>query len=280
MPGLFEYDGVLCTQSADEGCRELTTSAPPPRGGYTADWDSDSGCVDRTQSKAPRPHSLMSVVGVLRVAVFSRVRAHVEPLVAALAISPDLEAVAMRFDTPDMPAEVLRAGPDLLLIDASTVTAAELLMGVAFARQSGCYGLPSLQDPAIEGLSRFGACGFASRAATPTDLWRLARALVLREAIPQELETIRIVPQTRPTMARSLFPAPRRLTSRELQIASAILCGMCNKEISDLHRITVATVKNHVHSILLKLELRQRRELTTSVASLLNPSVLPGPRRP
>lgn len=48
------------------------------------------------------------------------------------------------------------------------------------------------------------------------------------------------------------------LTSREDQIAALVTDGMSNKEIAQTLRISPATVKNHVHSILEKLELSRR----------------------
>lgn len=48
------------------------------------------------------------------------------------------------------------------------------------------------------------------------------------------------------------------LTSREDQIAVLVTDGMSNKEIAQALRISPATVKNHVHSILEKLELSRR----------------------
>lgn len=55
--------------------------------------------------------------------------------------------------------------------------------------------------------------------------------------------------------------APKTLTSltgREDQIAALVTDGMSNKEIAQALRISPATVKNHVHSILEKLELSRR----------------------
>ncbi len=52
----------------------------------------------------------------------------------------------------------------------------------------------------------------------------------------------------------------RSLTPREVQIARLIHQGMSNKEIALKLCIEVATVKNHVHNILEKLQVKNRRE--------------------
>jgi DNA-binding NarL/FixJ family response regulator len=49
------------------------------------------------------------------------------------------------------------------------------------------------------------------------------------------------------------------LTRRELEIIAAIEKGWSNKEIALGLHIEVSTVKNHIHNILEKLELRDRR---------------------
>jgi DNA-binding NarL/FixJ family response regulator len=79
--------------------------------------------------------------------------------------------------------------------------------------------------------------------------------------------------QVTPRMASLLFrqvaalstgrPAssePSPLTPRERQILTLVEQGMSNKEIAREVRIGSATVKNHVHSILGKLQVRRRGE--------------------
>ena len=57
-------------------------------------------------------------------------------------------------------------------------------------------------------------------------------------------------------------PASRRprLTSRELEVVGLIADGLSNKEIATRLGIQLATVKNHVHNILGKLDVRRRTD--------------------
>lgn len=55
-------------------------------------------------------------------------------------------------------------------------------------------------------------------------------------------------------------PAVEPLTPREREILALVACGLGNKEVCHRLHITVQTVKNHVHSILAKLQVRRRRE--------------------
>jgi DNA-binding NarL/FixJ family response regulator len=50
------------------------------------------------------------------------------------------------------------------------------------------------------------------------------------------------------------------LTAREKEILALVAAGLGNKEVGRRLRITVQTVKNHVHRILEKLQCHRRRE--------------------
>jgi two-component system, NarL family, nitrate/nitrite response regulator NarL len=50
------------------------------------------------------------------------------------------------------------------------------------------------------------------------------------------------------------------LTSRELEVLGLVHQGLANKEIAQQLRIEVATVKNHMHNILEKLQVRRRAQ--------------------
>jgi DNA-binding NarL/FixJ family response regulator len=56
-----------------------------------------------------------------------------------------------------------------------------------------------------------------------------------------------------------------RLTSRESEVIRLIDAGLSNKEIAQHLYIEVATVKNHVHNILEKLEVKRRGQAAARV---------------
>lgn len=56
-------------------------------------------------------------------------------------------------------------------------------------------------------------------------------------------------------------PKIARLTRRERQVIGLVEQGLTNKEIATRLRIEVQTVKNHVHNILEKLDLKRRMEV-------------------
>lgn len=57
----------------------------------------------------------------------------------------------------------------------------------------------------------------------------------------------------------------RSLTPREMEVVELLEEGLSNKDIARALSISPATVKNHVHSILEKLELRRRGEIAAKL---------------
>jgi DNA-binding NarL/FixJ family response regulator len=77
-------------------------------------------------------------------------------------------------------------------------------------------------------------------------------------------------PSMTATLLRRVSDAARRhpeqlalaeLTTREREIVRLLARGLSNKEIATDLRIGLSTVKNHVHNILEKLQLRRRSEV-------------------
>lgn len=68
-----------------------------------------------------------------------------------------------------------------------------------------------------------------------------------------------------------------RLTARELQVLALIAAGDSNKLIARKLGISTSTVKNHVHSILRKLDVSRRAEATVFLRSTGAPEGTPPP---
>jgi two-component system nitrate/nitrite response regulator NarL len=71
--------------------------------------------------------------------------------------------------------------------------------------------------------------------------------------------------------ARDAAASPERLTVRECEIVRLLEQNLSNKEIAVRLGIEVATVKNHVHNLLEKLQLRRRTDVARRAP--LNPAV-------
>lgn len=69
-----------------------------------------------------------------------------------------------------------------------------------------------------------------------------------------------------------------KLTQRELQVLQLVADGMSNKEIASCLKLELQSVKNHVHRILEKLSVRNRREASFLCSQAFSEYArLPGP---
>ncbi|MGH2734773.1 MAG: response regulator transcription factor [Actinomycetota bacterium] len=88
----------------------------------------------------------------------------------------------------------------------------------------------------------------------------------LVDAIQSMLRRSRYVPAGRVSVRRRQVPRSEpnsrgnRLTPRELEVLELIGRGLSNREIGAALHIELATVKNHVHNLLEKLNVRRRTE--------------------
>jgi two-component system nitrate/nitrite response regulator NarL len=113
-----------------------------------------------------------------------------------------------------------------------------------------------------------GASGYVARDGTLADVQAVIESVARGEALlsPQIAASLlkRIADLA---AARKATPAETRLTSREMEIVELIDQGLSNKEIAQRLSIAVPTVKNHVHSILEKLDLHRRAEVRARLRS-------------
>jgi two-component system nitrate/nitrite response regulator NarL len=107
-----------------------------------------------------------------------------------------------------------------------------------------------------------GICGYVAQDGTVEDLaGTIIRALGGELVCPPRIAALlfnRVA-----TLAADRLPSPLEaaLTPREREIAGLIACGLPNKEISRRLCLGNATVKNHVHNILQKLNIQRRGEI-------------------
>jgi len=114
-----------------------------------------------------------------------------------------------------------------------------------------------------------GAEGYLLRDASAKQILAAVRRLERNAVVcPQHLERalfnlIADGPRLNPTRPQSTF----ELTPREHQLTSLVAQGLANKEIAGRLNLSLQTVKNHVHSILQKTQLKNRAMLAQFVES-------------
>jgi DNA-binding NarL/FixJ family response regulator len=193
----------------------------------------------------------------MKVAVSSRERMLREVLEASLTGREGLEVVP-RDD----------GAVDVLLVDVGCDPAAALartweardrwpqakLIAVGLERE----------DERLVDLIEAGAGGYVLEGSSPEDLVAAVRA-AQQGLAPCSPRVVTLVLDRIAALSRHVEPAPcaadvEPLTLREREILGLLAAGLGNKEVARRLRITVQTVKNHVHRILEKLRVHRRRD--------------------
>jgi DNA-binding NarL/FixJ family response regulator len=108
---------------------------------------------------------------------------------------------------------------------------------------------------------RSGAKGFLSKNLRPSKLVAAIRSVQEGESALSPAMTLRLMDELSRTKPAQPAVDPRlsRLTDRELDVLRALATGKTNQEIAAQYFLAENTVKYHVHSILGKLNLPDRK---------------------
>jgi DNA-binding NarL/FixJ family response regulator len=159
-----------------------------------------------------------------------------------------------------------RLCPDVIIIDFTLVGRDGLeetrqLCEPSSAVKILVMGLTEQESEAVACIEA-GAAGYLSQEASLEDLLKNIRAVVAGEALctPKMISLLfaRVAEDAR-ERERLQALGITHLTCREREILTIIEKGLSNKEIAVHLRIELQTVKNHVHNILEKLQLGNRR---------------------
>lgn len=109
---------------------------------------------------------------------------------------------------------------------------------------------------------RSGAVGYLMKNMSPSKLVAALRSVVRGESALSRAMTLRVMQELARTKAPALAgdPALGKLTRREIDVLVGLANGKSNLEIASELVISENTVKYHVHSILDKLNLKNRSE--------------------
>lgn len=195
----------------------------------------------------------------LRVFVLSDVRLYSEGLAALLAAVAAIRVVGASAVDVALSRRLAESVPDVLLVDAAALRASDAVQRLAVEHPAMlvvAYGVSEEPDEVIACAQR-GAAGYVPRDASVADLvevlWSVDRGELL--CSPRIASTLfrRVAALGEPG------PAPAAaLTTREREVIGLIDRGLSNKEIAATLSIEVATVKNHVHHVLEKLDVPRR----------------------
>lgn len=105
-----------------------------------------------------------------------------------------------------------------------------------------------------------GALGFLLKDSTPHELIRAIKQVHEGEPSLAPSIALKLIQEIKPTDTPPSEHQDDMLTQRELEVLSSVAQGMTNMEIADALSISERTVRNHVGSILNKLQLANRTQ--------------------
>jgi len=186
-----------------------------------------------------------------------------EGLIAIIRSAQDVEVVGQAGKVSEAIELVRVIKPDIVLMDFTLPdgTGAEATRAILkeYPECKIVFLTMSEEDEDLFTAIRSGARGYLSKNLQPTKLLSTLRSVQSGESALSRTMTLRIMEElSRSTPAE--YPADITLTHREIDVLRAVATGLSNQDIANHLFITENTVKYHVHSILEKLKLTNRKE--------------------
>lgn len=155
--------------------------------------------------------------------------------------------------------EVLRDfRADVALVDCCRDDGVNIVRGITVERPDTkvlAIGVGEIEQPLVD-LIEAGALGYIPSDATLAEAICALHQAGSGEAVCSPRVTAAVIRRLGSQTAGGALRT--HLTRRELEVLMLMDEGLSNKEIARMLTLEVATVKNHVHSILQKLHLRRR----------------------
>ena len=201
------------------------------------------------------------MTALCRLVVVAPTRLYREGLARMLDDSGPLSVVGSAHGAPDGLVTVRALRPDVVLVDVVLMDALAAI--VQAAAPGRVVALAVTRDEAqIIGCAEAGVCGYVEAEASVSELEHVLTSAVRNEAVCAPWVTTALLQRIgKLARERGADPAAaQRLTVREREVMALVTEGLSNKQIAARLRIELPTVKNHVHNVLDKLEVRGRFE--------------------
>jgi two-component system, NarL family, nitrate/nitrite response regulator NarL len=199
---------------------------------------------------------------MIRVQIVSDIRLYREGVEAALSRCDGLEVVGTAAGPRDALELASRVRPDIALVDLSMPNGVACIraIGDAVADVRTVALTVAETEAEVIACAEAGVTGYVTRESSLDDLVAVIRSVDRGEMLCSPRIAATLVRRVAALAAASPARPRATLTGRELEIVALIDEGLSNKEIAGRLLIEVATVKNHVHNILEKLQVRARAE--------------------
>jgi DNA-binding NarL/FixJ family response regulator len=205
---------------------------------------------------------------VTTVYIVADVRLYRDGLVHALAQAEEIDVAGAAGSLAEALAAVAARPPDAVLLDVSTPGSLDAVRAIAAVAPGTRVVALSIADRESDVLAyaEAGVSGYVTRDAGLDELVACLEGAVRGDVLCSPSIAGALLRRVTTLAARvGDAPAARMLTSRELEIVDLIGGGLSNKEIAGRLHIEVATVKNHVHNILEKLQVPRRGDAVAVV---------------
>jgi len=203
-----------------------------------------------------------SPVGGPDLLIVDDCRLYRDGLAAIIAREYSGGTIRTAYDTASMLQALDHCCPDVILLNLASFDCHALMRAArACARQSRLIVLGVSEDDEGEILAcaEAGVSGYHLRTGSLTDLVELIASVVAGGSLCSPRVTAILLGRLAALAADGRSNSRvLTLTQREIQIVGLLELGLSNKEIAARLCIEVATVKNHVHSLLAKLGVRRR----------------------
>jgi two-component system, NarL family, nitrate/nitrite response regulator NarL len=198
---------------------------------------------------------------VTRVLILAEFSVHREALAGSLGGDGRID-VEVAVDLEEALAALEEVRPQIVLVDMpmpAGANAVRALVSAAPQAKVVAVEVSSEAESDVIALAEAGAAGYVTREASTEDLVAAVEAASRGEVLCSPGIAGTLLRRVG-TLARERRPEPIEgpLTARELDVLCLIEEGRSNKEIARALSIELPTVKNHVHSILEKLDVHRR----------------------
>lgn len=189
-----------------------------------------------------------------------------EGLSAIIGQQADIKVVGLAGSVREAVEAARQLRPDIILMDFTLPdgTGAEATRQIIQENSAIKVVFLTMSDSDDDMLAavRSGGVGYLLKNMTPSKLVDALRSVQQGESALSRSMTLRVMEE----LVRSKAPDPAgdpalgKLTNREREILAELAAGKSNQEIADKLVLSVNTVKYHVHSILDKLNLEDRKD--------------------
>jgi DNA-binding NarL/FixJ family response regulator len=209
---------------------------------------------------------------MIRVLIISDILLYLDGLAEIIGQHEDIEIAGTCEILDEALSVASKLSPNVVLLDMAmhnSITAIRAIKRLDPSIKIVALGVPEI-DKEIIACAEAGISNYVTRQGSISELIRAVKDAMRGELRCSPKIAARLLQKVGAQAAdRSLLEEPCRLTPREMEIAHLIDLGLSNKEIATKLFIEVSTVKNHVHNLLEKLNVRRRGEAAAKLRPLM-----------